>query len=131
MPGWWRRLFGNQGERTAARYLRRHGFRILSRQWWTRWGEFDLIALDDQTIVFIEVKTRRTKSLGHPAEAVTREKQRRMTRQALVFLKRKGWLERRARFDVVSIVWPVGTRSPEIQHFRSAFEPTGEGQFFA
>ncbi len=131
MPGFWRKLLGNDGERAAARHLRRQGFRILSRQWLTRWGEFDLIALDGETIVFVEVKTRRSDAGGNPAEAVTHAKQQRMTRQALVYLKRRRWLERRARFDVVAVVWPQGSKTPTIQHYRSAFEPTGFGQFYS
>lgn len=131
MRGFWRKLFGNQGERAAARFLRQKGYRIVSRQWLGRWGEFDLIALDGPTIVFVEVKTRRNVALGHPAEAVGRDKQQRMTRQALAYLKRRRLLEHRARFDVVAIVWPDGVKHPEIQHFVNAFEPTGEGQFFS
>lgn len=131
MTNWWRKLFGNRGERVAARFLRRRGFRILSRQWWTRWGEFDLIALDRDTIVFVEVKTRRDIRGGHPSEAVNRAKQQRMTRQALVYLKKHGRLDSRARFDVVTLVWPEGARQPRIDHLPNAFEPTGEGQFFS
>lgn len=131
MTNWWRKLFGDRGERVAARFLRRRGFRILSRQWWTRWGEFDLIALDRDTIVFIEVKTRRDIRGGHPSEAVDRAKQRRMTRQALVYLKKHRRLESRARFDVVALVWPDGARHPRIDHLPNAFEPTDEGQFFS
>lgn len=131
MRGWWRKLFGNAGERAAARFLRQQGYRILSRQWLTRWGEFDLIALDGDTIVFVEVKTRRSDRYGHPAEAVTRAKQQRMTRQALVYLKRYGLLERRARFDIIAIVWPENSKQPQIQHLKNAFEPHGFGQFYS
>src|SRR5688572_1389248 len=99
-----RELLGNRGERAAARYPRKQGFRIVARQWLTRWGEFDLIAMDGKTLVFVEVKTRKSDAGGHPAEAVTRDKQLRMTRQALVYLKRHRWLEKPARFDVVAVV---------------------------
>lgn len=131
MRGFWRKLFGDKGERAAARFLRRQGYRIVSRQWLGRYGEFDLIALDGTTIVFVEVKTRRNAALGHPAEAVHRDKQIRMTRQALAYLKRRRLLERRARFDVVSVVWPEGAKEPQIRHYLNAFEPIGYGQFFS
>ena len=78
----------------------------------------DLIALDGERVVFVEVKTRRS---GSPAEAVTLEKQRNLTRAALHFLKRHHLLNQPIRFDVVAIVWPDDSRKPTIQHYRNAF----------
>ena len=131
MRGWLAKLLGNKGERAAARYLRTQGFQILSRQYTSRWGELDLIALEGDSIVFVEVKTRRSNAAGHPVEAVTRDKQRRMTQQALAWLKRRKLLDRRARFDVVAIVWPSDAKQPEITHYRNAFEPVGNGQMYS
>ena len=54
-----------------------------------------------------------------------------MTQQALAWLKRRKLLDRRARFDVIAIVWPVGAKEPEITHYRNAFEPVGDGQFYS
>src|SRR3954471_24854248 len=76
------RLLGDRGERLAARHLRRQGLRIILRGYRTPRGEIDLIARDGQTLVFVEVKARRT---GEPVEAVTPEKQRRLTLAALEF----------------------------------------------
>jgi putative endonuclease len=121
------RLLGNEGERAAARYLRRRGLRIITRNYRTTRGEIDLIARDGDTLVFVEVKTRRA---GRPAEAVTPQKQRRLTLAALNFLRRFELLEQRCRFDVVAVVWPDGARSPTIEHIPNAFEPPGRGQFF-
>lgn len=120
---------GNRGEVLAAEFLERQGFRILDRNLRNVGGELDLIALDGDCIVFIEVKTRATRSAGDPTEAVTQVKQRKITRAALVYLKRRGWLERRCRFDVVAIVWD-GNAAPEIRHFRSAFDAAGFGQMY-
>jgi len=121
------RLLGDRGEREAARYLRQQGFRILVRGYKTPRGEVDLIARDGDTVVFIEVKTRRH---GTPAEAVTPEKQRRLTLAALEFLKQHRLLEQRSRFDVVAIVWPDQHRLPTVEHIRGAFDAVGNGQFF-
>jgi putative endonuclease len=121
------RLLGDRGERAAARYLKRQGFRILVRGYRTPYGELDLVARDGQSLVFIEVKSRRQ---GTPAEAVTPEKQRRLTRAALHFLKRYNLLETRGRFDVVAIVWPDDRRPPTIEHIPNAFEGVGRGQMF-
>ena len=128
--GWLRKLFGDRGERLAARYLKRQGFRIIARQSRSRIGEIDLIALDRETIVFVEVKTRSSHAAGHPAEAVKFQKQKQLTRTALAWLKRRDLLERRSRFDVVAITWQSGG-SPIIEHYSNAFEPVGTGQMFS
>lgn len=123
--------FGTRGERAAERYLVGLGYRVLRRQHRNSGGELDLIALDGDTVVFVEVKTRSGVMHGQPIDAVNAEKQRRMTRAALVFLKHENWLERRSRFDVIAVVWADATSTPQITHYRNAFEPTGHGQMFA
>jgi putative endonuclease len=127
MGNFWNRLLGDRGERAAARFLRRRGLRVLARGYRTRHGEIDLIARDGDTLVFIEVKSRRR---GVPAEAVTEEKQRRITLAALHFLRKHGLLEVRCRFDIVAIVWPDDRGEPQIEHIPNAFEAVGRGQMF-
>ena len=129
-----RRLFphqplGRQGENAAARFLRQRGYKILARGDRLEWGELDLVALDQETVVFVEVKTRRGDA-GHPAEAVDAVKQQRLTRLALAWLKRHGLLERPARFDVIAITAKDGCRSPVIQHFPNAFDAVGNWQYY-
>lgn len=131
MARFWKKIFGDRGERAASRYLRRLGYRIRARQYANRYGEIDLIALDGRCIVFVEVKTRRTDEAGHPVEAVDYRKRRKLTQTALAYLKRHGLLERRARFDVLTVLWPEDERKPHIEHFQNAFEPVGEGQMFS
>ena len=126
-----RKLLGDRGEDVAGQYLRKRGLKILCRQFRSKWGEIDLICRDGKTIVFVEVKTRRSDASGQPYDAVTPDKQAKLTRMALAYLKKKNWLERRARFDVVSILMPNDTEPPEIRHFVNAFEPTGFGQLFS
>ena len=82
MGSWLTKLLGNRGERLAARYLRRQGFKIFSRQYSNRLGEIDLIALDGDCLVFVEVKTRRSQEAGDPVEAVTLGKQKQLTKLA-------------------------------------------------
>lgn len=121
---------GERGECAAARYLKRRGYKILARGDRLLPGELDLVALDRETIVFVEVKTRRSAEAGHPAESVNAAKQRRLTRLAVTFLKRHGLLERPARFDVVAVTWPEGSR-PTIEHFKNAFDAVGLGEFYS
>ena len=132
---WLKRFFsevplGKRGERAAARYLKRRGYKILARGDRLTSGELDLVALDGRTIVFVEVKTRRTAEAGHPVEAVDPAKERRLTRVAVTFLKRHGLLEHSARFDVVAVTWPEGKR-PTIEHFQNAFDAVGENGFYS
>jgi len=124
------RLLGDRGERAAAKYLKQQGYRILARQSRSRIGEIDLIALDGETVVFVEVKTRSSHAAGHPSEAVTYTKRKQLTRAALVWLKRRRLLDSRARFDVVAITWS-DRGPPTIEHDQNAFEPVGSAQMFA
>jgi len=125
------RTLGQRGEAEAARFLKKQDFVIVARSDRGRLGEIDLVAVDQRTVVFVEVKTRTSHDTGHPADAVDEEKQRRLTRLALTYLKRHSLLEHPARFDVVAITWPKGERKPKIEHFPNAFEPVGDWQMFS
>ena len=136
LSSWLRRLFpgrslGQRGERAAARYLRRRGYRIIARGDRSKWGELDLVAVDGRTVVFVEVKTRDNQDAGHPVEAVGTLKQRKLTRLAVTFLKRHGLLEHAARFDVIAVTWPADSRRPRIEHFKNAFEAMGNWEFYS
>ena len=125
---------GPAGEKAAATYLEKLGYRILARSHRQRLGEIDLIALDGQWIVFVEVKTWASSQGGDPSQAVDLRKQEKLTRAALIYLKRRGLLEQPARFDVIAIVWHATTNKintkPTIRHFKSAFDAVGKGQMF-
>lgn len=121
---------GVQGEQLASRYLRKLGYRILAHGHRQRLGEIDLVALDGKVLVFVEVKTWRSDRAGDPSEAVDSRKQERLTRAALIYLKRKNLIEQPARFDVVSIVWPSPEAKPRIRHFINAFDAVGKWQMY-
>lgn len=124
MRGWHNGWLGWRGERAAAKYLKKQGLRVLAHSFRTRWGEIDLIARQEDTLVFVEVKTRRR---GDPVEAVTPRKQKRLTRAAHRFLRRYNLVESKVpcRFDIVAIVWPDARGRPQIQHIPNAFEAVG------
>ncbi len=112
--------------------MKRKGYRVVVRRCRSKLGEIDLVAVDGRTVVFVEVKARLDHDSGHPAEAVDRTKQQRLTRLALGFLKRHGLLEQAARFDVVAVTWPNSPRRPaEIEHIENAFEAVGSEGFFS
>lgn len=116
------KLLGDKGERAAVRFLKKLGYKIVSRQMKNLFGEIDIIALDGNQIVFVEVKTRSSNEKGRPDEAVNAFKQRQITRTAQAWLKAKRRMDQSGRFDVVAIVWPDDAAEPEIRHFINAFE---------
>jgi putative endonuclease len=128
---WWRRWFGTRSERAAARFLRRAGLRILTRNYTCPHGEIDLIALDGRTIVFVEVRSTGQDDPTRPAESVDALKQTRLTEVALDYLRRYRLLDQAARFDVLAISWPAGAREPVIIHHRLAFEAVGRWQMYS
>jgi putative endonuclease len=136
LRAWWARYrqplsLGAKGEKAAARYLRKAGYHVVARSQRSRLGEIDLVAVDGRTVVFVEVKTRASHDAGHPADAIDADKQRRLTRAALGYLKRHGLLECSARFDVIAITWPANGRRPVIEHIQNAFPAVGAGQLFS
>ncbi|WP_166825213.1 YraN family protein [Thalassoroseus pseudoceratinae] len=124
MRQWLSRWLGDRGERRAARFLRKQGLKIVARQYRNRFGEIDIIARDADRLVFVEVKTWRAAEGGSPSDAVDLDKQRRLSRSAAAYLKRRGLYGRQpVRFDVVGIVWPDDAE-PTITWYRNAFEST-------
>lgn len=111
---------GRQGERLAARFLRRQGFRILRRNCRARGGEIDLIARDGDEVVFVEVKTRTSRQWGDPEDSVTPTKQRRISLAASSFADRYRLHTRPLRFDVVAVLLPEDGPT-EFRHYRNAF----------
>jgi putative endonuclease len=111
---------GALGEREAARYLVRQGMAVIDRNWRGAAGEVDIIGRDGDALVFVEVKTRRSRRFGSPVEAVVPAKVRRMRRLAAQWLAASRVRPREVRFDVVSVL-PQRTGEPRIEHTRAAF----------
>ena len=110
---------GASGERAALEALLAAGLVLVGERVRTRLGEIDLVLLDGPVVVFAEVKTRSGPGFGRPAEAVTAAKRRRLERLATAFLARRGWGERRCRFDVVEVVPEEGRLA--VRHIADAF----------
>lgn len=112
--------FARTAENTAADYLRSCGYKIIKQNYKTKLGEIDIVAQEKDTLVFVEVKARRSSAFGQPQTAVNRFKQRQISKVALLYLKENGLLENKARFDVLSIFYENET--PRINLIRGAFE---------
>lgn len=111
---------GAEAESMAASYLRHQGYVILEKNYRSKFGEIDLIAKDKNTLVFIEVKARRSGSFGHPKEAVNRVKQKKISMVALAYMRVKRAMNMPVRFDVVAICSQKGNVGIEI--VKNAFE---------
>jgi putative endonuclease len=106
---------GNKGEKSAVKYLKAQGYKILATNYRTPFGEADIIAADGDEVVFTEVKTRTSDSFGTPAEAVVSAKQRRYKRIAQFYWMETG-KEPNARFDVLEVYG-----DGRIEHYKYAF----------
>lgn len=116
---------GKCGEEAALRFLKENGYRILEVNLKTKFGEIDIVASEKDTLVFIEVKARSSNRFGLPQEAVSAFKQRQIAKSAIAFLKGRKLLDRKARFDVVSVSY-CGLPAPRIDLIKNAFELGGE-----
>ena len=116
-----RKQLGTESELLAARFLESKKYRILERNVRCSLGEVDIVAQDGGVVVFVEVRSSMAGSFGHPKESLSPRKRRTLSMVAVWYLKRKGWLERSARFDVVTVTHqPSGV--PKVEHYENAFD---------
>ena len=107
---------GTVYENMAASYLEEKGYQILEKNFYSHFGEIDLIAKKEEVIIFVEVKYRKSTQKGYPQEAVTAQKCRRIIKSAQYYLCRCGMTECTCRFDVIAIL------GDKITHIENAFD---------
>lgn len=110
---------GKRGEDAACKFLKKNHYAILERNYRKRCGEIDIIAQKDETIIFVEVKTRADVSYGTPAEFVTYEKQQKIIKTAQTYVVEQG-LDAAYSFDVIE-VFLTGNKVSRINHIENAF----------
>ena len=115
-----RQLFGKESESLAIRYLKKNGYKILEQNYRNKLGEIDVIAKEKGTLVFVEVKARKTHVFGNPKWAVTPKKQRKISMVALYYLKATKQIHVKARFDVIAL--SLAKDNPQIEIIKNAFE---------
>lgn len=122
------RRLGELGEKWVRQRLERQGITILAANWHCAWGEIDLIAANDTTIAFVEVKTRRSAAYAEAREAVTYAKQKKIILSAEQWLMEHPDEQRQPRFDVAEVYAPMGeaTVKPRIIYIPNAFEVNEE-----
>ena len=125
---------GAYGERIAAVFLERQGYIILERSYSQKSGEIDVIAVwQRKVVVFVEVKTWAVllDDSGGPSDAVDDKKQERISKTAMIYMKRHRLLESSGRADVIAIILGRVPGRPSIRHFENAFEAVGNFQMFS
>ncbi len=111
---------GRMGEQEAAKYLKQKGYYIIQSNFRCKLGEIDLIAKHKDTLVFIEVKTRKNNLYGTPGQAVNKTKQKKIIKTALYYLKLNDLYHENIRFDIVE-VWQHNHRVKNIHIIPNAF----------
>lgn len=115
--------FGREGEEAAVAFLKKKGYRILEKNFRAKVGEIDVIAEQDATVVFVEVKARADHQYGHPFNAVTPVKQRKIIQVAQSYLAKHRLMENSARFDVVGLTVDAdNANSFQIELLENAFQ---------
>ena len=107
---------GKWGEETAAAYLEEKGYQIIERDWKSGHHDLDIVAIEDHTLVIVEVKTRRSRLFGAPEEAIDYKK-RMSLQSAINHYVKSHRLGSSVRFDIISIVGTIGSK-PEIDHIK-------------
>jgi putative endonuclease len=113
-----RKQTGQRGEDLAATYLRDKGYKILERNWRCPGGELDLVVEVDETLIFVEVRTRRGGRFGLAEESITPAKQARLVELAQMYLQEKATSGHAWRIDVLAI--QLGPGLPQIKHIENA-----------
>ncbi len=115
-----RKKLGNRGEKVAAKFLRKQNYQIIEKNYRSHLGEIDIVAKDDESIVFVEVKTRCSTDFGLPEEALSYDKRRRLSKLALGYLAHRRIKDTNCRFDVVSILMD-NNRANHVKIIKNAF----------
>jgi putative endonuclease len=118
------------GETLAAGFLENSGFKLICRNYHSAYGEIDIIALDDNELVFVEVKTRTGSTFRIAEDSVSLKKQQKLTLTAMKFLEeRHDFGNMTCRFDVISILYCSQQDTYNIKHLKNAFLPVSPQNF--
>jgi putative endonuclease len=113
-------ITGKEGEKIAAAFLKKNGYRIIEINFRCPIGEIDIVAKEKDDVVFVEVKTRKSMELGYPEQAVGIRKQKKMSQLALWYLQKKKIADTNARFDVVAVT--LIPKKNEVKLIKNAFD---------
>lgn len=112
-----RKSLGEWGEQKAKQLLLDQGYKFITENWRNRFGEIDLIMLDQDRVVFIEVRTKSNNAYGSGIESINYRKQNQLRKMAAAFLQYKNWWDYSVRFDVISV--DKDNENYQIHHFKN------------
>ncbi len=110
---------GSKGKKIACKSIKKNGYKIIEKNYRTKYGEIDIIAEQENTMCFIEVKARSSSDYGSPEEFVTKRKQKKLWRTSCIYINKNSIENKDFRFDVVA----VDLKSEETIIFPNAFQP--------
>jgi putative endonuclease len=113
-------ITGKEGEKIAAAFLKKNGYRIMEINFRCPIGEIDIVAKEKDYLVFVEVKTRKSMELGYPEQAVGIRKQKKMSQLALWYMQKRKIADTNARFDVVAVT--LIPEKNEVKLIKNAFD---------
>lgn len=117
------KLLGQWGEKRCEKFLKSNGYKFIARNYSCKTGEIDLIfSSESGSVIFVEVKTRRSERMAQAQEAVNYKKQRSLVKSSRFFIKQYNLKDRPMRFDVVAVV-PGKSGKEDIRHYKNAFTP--------
>ncbi len=109
---------GQIGEEIAKKYLEGKGYKIVEQNYRTKFAEIDIIAYNDNTLVFVEVRTKKSERFGTPEETLNKKKMLKLKRNALAYVSRIGWRQA-YRLDAVCIVLKPDNALERLEHHQN------------
>ncbi len=110
-----KKIAGDYGESLACQYLQKQGYKIVERNYRIRGGEIDIVAKDNGTLVFVEVKTRWSHEFGLPVESITPWKIKALLKTAKFYIQKNNWGDKEYRLDFVSVDFAESKENPKIE----------------
>ncbi|MDD4924691.1 MAG: YraN family protein [Dehalococcoidales bacterium] len=117
-----RKEIGRLGETLVAEYLKKNGFNIIETNYRCHFGEIDIIAQEEDCIVFAEVRTKTSSGFGTPEESVTNTKKKHLIKTAYIYLGEKDKMQADWRIDFIAVELDRNNKPSRIEHYRDAVE---------
>jgi len=116
-----RKTIGDSGEDLAAIYLQNIGYKIIAKKFRTRRGEIDIVAVDGDTLVFVEVKTRNNEKFGNPIAQITQKKANRIYQTAEEYIVKQNCRDMDCRIDAICVNMDGEAHDYHVEHFINSY----------
>ncbi len=116
-----KRELGRFGEELAEKFLEKNGIKILNKNYFTNYGEIDLIGIENETIIFIEVKLRTNNSYGEPSESINFKKKQNLLNAIDIFLAENDFSDYNLRIDIICILYNISNEKYEVRWLKNQY----------